>query len=407
MLTIHDINILMEDIKNITLMESGKNIKDALLHYFKSDLYKYNVIQKHINDNYEFKILAKSKTELEYICNFFESVSISNNQNIILRTYNISYEDIFDVINLYREDIFLNNIFIKMDDREFVHISIFQEFVLKLIDVKKKVPKDCSQLETILYIYDIVKNRKYQNIENDEHSMIPRNLSSSFLTDYIVCVGFTKIFNMLLKEYHIPCCEYKFKRKNELGHDISLVNINDEKYNVKGLYFFDPSGDSYIENEKNEVKYKYFLQTFEDLMYSNIEQDDFHLLLSKSIDTLEKISSSMEKSAQMNQENIFENEKFKESLSQTLDLSEIDYNLFKNYFSELYSSYNAMEVKANIYKFIIYIKQQFGKSIDEETFINLLMHTHEYDYSYFINSTISKFASIKEQSHLKILKRST
>ena len=54
MLTIDEINIPIDDIKIMTTLEAGKNIKEALLHYYRNDALKTTILNRCINEYKRF-----------------------------------------------------------------------------------------------------------------------------------------------------------------------------------------------------------------------------------------------------------------------------------------------------------------------------------------------------------------
>ena len=407
MLTIYDINIFIDEMNQMTILNAGNNIKDALLEYYKYDQRRSYIIRNYVNETTTFYILVKNKNELEKIFLFFESILLENTHRIKLRTCQLSNDDICDVFELYSNNKFINQVLINLDDRtEFISYDKFRDITDTINNFKKTIPTNASQLEIITYVYDFVKRREYKNVPGDERSYLSRNLSSVLLDKYIVCVGFTKIFNTLLSEYNIPCIEYDFMYKGiNQGHEVSIVNVQDNKYNVHGLYFFDPTGDSYTKCQDDETKYKYFLQTYDAYKNIDIDNDSFSRLLEYNEEELKKMINIMKEKKFM-KANILEDKKYENTLNIAIDLLNIDDRLFKQSFQNLCTTKDAMQEKIHIYEFILFIKTNFGKEIDQDTFINLLINTHQNNNlnKFLVKSTISKFDYIEDPSKC-IIKR--
>lgn len=121
-----------------------------------------------------------------------------------------------------------------------------------------------SPLEKIMYAYDIVRNKLYVEVDENEDKMISRNLSSSLLGDKIVCVGYAVIFKTLLQMLGIECQEILlFHPDRKGGHARNLIHVKDKKYGVDGVYYFDPTwGRKRKENDNDYLySYKYFAIT--------------------------------------------------------------------------------------------------------------------------------------------------
>ena len=122
-----------------------------------------------------------------------------------------------------------------------------------------------SPLEMVVHVYDIVRDKVYNKEDEGENPSVSRNLSSSLIGDKIVCVGFAVIFNTILSKLGFSCREQLlFKNGDEPGgHDRSEVYIKDDKYDVEGVYFFDPTWDSKEKENDNSFleSYKCFART--------------------------------------------------------------------------------------------------------------------------------------------------
>ena len=71
-----------------------------------------------------------------------------------------------------------------------------------------------------------------------------RSISKSLSNGYIVCVGYSKIFCQLLSELGINSNLVYIEPKNGGGgHARVIVKVIDEKYNINGVYVFDPTWD--------------------------------------------------------------------------------------------------------------------------------------------------------------------
>ena len=137
---------------------------------------------------------------------------------------------------------------------------------------------ELSPFEKYIAVYNIVKNIKpyKENTENAEESRYLRYILDN---EYIVCVGYAKLLIELLDKVGINACEYSVsvdtsydkgftleeKVVDLAGHARVIVNIDDDKYKIHGLYLSDPTWDNNLDkNFFNNV-----LLTFDSMQISN------------------------------------------------------------------------------------------------------------------------------------------
>lgn len=119
--------------------------------------------------------------------------------------------------------------------------------------------ENLSPLEKTLYLYDIVKSFSYR--ESTENKKDARYIPEIMQTGNIVCVGYTALLKELLQEESIPAIGFSVTIKNEdyeSYHQRLLVNLEDMKYNIHGIFSLDATWDSNkgpiysIKNEEGE-----------------------------------------------------------------------------------------------------------------------------------------------------------
>lgn len=111
-----------------------------------------------------------------------------------------------------------------------------------VLDVKEK---NLTNLEKVIYVYDIVKKYNYKSSDN----MDGRQLHKIFTTNAIVCSGYARIISQVLEELGVNSGIYKLMTKDNELHARSFVHIIDEKYNVNALYSMEPTWESSINEE--------------------------------------------------------------------------------------------------------------------------------------------------------------
>ena len=134
-----------------------------------------------------------------------------------------------------------------------------------------------SPLEKFTLAYSIVLNKIYN--EDDTNASNSRNIISTLSSDKIVCSGYANELSALCQRIGVPCTY----RLNSFGendkidnHATCIVNIDDPKYDVKGVYVADPTADAKNakcdKNAKMHHLYKHFLLThdeYQDLKPNN------------------------------------------------------------------------------------------------------------------------------------------
>ena len=199
--------------------------------------------------------------DVEKICEYVKA-------NKILRTKKIIFNDILElkpeivteISNTFGND--TSNIYFNVVGND--KLISFEEYkaTVKVIDVIEKF--NFSPMEKIMYVYDIVRDKVYAEVDENEDKNISRNLSSVLLGNKIVCVGYAKIFRTILEKLGISSHEvYLYYPNKNGGHARNEVYIKDEKYAVDGVYYFDPTWDSKKSENDNTYlfSYRYFAMT--------------------------------------------------------------------------------------------------------------------------------------------------
>lgn len=140
--------------------------------------------------------------------------------------------------------------------------EILDSFVYKIKSM------NLSVLEEIMYAYDIVRDREYVKEDKGESYTLSRDLSRVLLGDKIVCYGYANIFHHILEKLDIKSMMYNIKCRHisNTRHERVIVYVNDSKYNIEGVYYFDPTFDSKKNNNRNFLlSYRRFARTKEEM----------------------------------------------------------------------------------------------------------------------------------------------
>ena len=114
--------------------------------------------------------------------------------------------------------------------------------------IKKINSPSLSPFEKYLLIYDYLSKRKYkEDGPSKEDNYLSRDIIAVMNSDYIVCEGFANLMDYLCQNVGIKCiCQglKTFHEGKEERHMNNLVQIDDDKYDIHGLYYSDVTWDS-------------------------------------------------------------------------------------------------------------------------------------------------------------------
>lgn len=334
------LNISLTNKKSFSFFEKGINISlDSLdsLKSFLSGSFNYLDFEKELREEcfikYDFN---DSETEL-YIKKRLNDFNYFY-QQIINGNYTFNYLDICDNNKIAFEDI--KSIIISLKDRiRFINmnnldINIIYK-ILKDIEINNKVNiitkynyfdsctkkeilelmdflnntkylinrYNLSPFEICIFVNDLIKERPYKennfsidnNISQEEiwnNSVNSRSIMKVLKNDEIVCAGFSNLFSAVLDYVGIKSItiDYVPKLKKENGHMANIVYINDNKYNVNGLYEIDTTAgrvytsDGAYDYKKSLQNYYHFARpldkAFSIKQHNNLEPEarDFQIL---------------------------------------------------------------------------------------------------------------------------------
>ncbi len=226
----------------------------------KSTYDLYHLIKKHLV--YSEDILEECDTiylhgEISTISEFLmrnnglikfnKKLILANPQEISKETY----EDLFELFGKYP-----NMYFFVQGNDEPITLEEYQKSLLIFDEISSNIKKyDYSPLEKLIHLYDIVRTRIYKQETKEEDITESRDLTKVLSGDKIVCAGYVNMFNEILKSLGIRAETYYLKNqeKPDTCHARSIIYIDDPKYDLKGIYLFDPTWDS----KRDEFDYSY------------------------------------------------------------------------------------------------------------------------------------------------------
>ena len=246
-----DINVFTSNDNNIEELLSDENIKKEIIGY---DISQLNNIYRNCS-TITFQLTDNLHEFLD------RNPSLLDKELIILDEVNVDREDLNKVLRAvgkYRKiKIYVSG------NKKPVTIDDYEKTVVEIEKIANKIRKyNLSPLEQVMYAYDLVRDRVYVHEDENEDETISRDLTSVLFGDKIVCVGYATEFEKVLDNLgirNLDCILYG-KNVNDHGHARSAVYIKDDKYNVEGVFFFDPTWDSKEKDNPDNFlnSYKYF-----------------------------------------------------------------------------------------------------------------------------------------------------
>ena len=135
-----------------------------------------------------------------------------------------------------------------------------------------------SPLETLLSVYLRTQSRHYTKEGESENPSLSRSIYGVLNSDRIVCVGYCELFKAVINEIgdkniKIFDNHVKTQEDNDIfgslfgefdKHRNLIVYLKDEKYNIEGFYYLDPTWDC-SQTESNTANLNYFLIPLQDI----------------------------------------------------------------------------------------------------------------------------------------------
>ena len=124
--------------------------------------------------------------------------------------------------------------------------------------IEKVKSKNLSPFEQLIYIYDLVRDRKYKESETD-NPYSSRDITPVLKGEEIVCIGYSEIFDAIVKKLgYISIIQILHNSDNTSGHARNMVYIKDDKHNVDGIFVFDLTMGRKIDNSNKHFNNYYY-----------------------------------------------------------------------------------------------------------------------------------------------------
>lgn len=206
---------------------------------------------------------------IKQIMDKFESIKTSEEDSTI--SIEIENRELFDYRPFTDKE---QNARIKVitNTDEPTDMNIFIKVEEKLVEITKEYKEheeQLSPLERLFWLYQIVETyRKYKKESDDKDWEMSRFLNKLLFSKDLVCVGFSHLLAELSQRASLQVwencsiahCEDKNNiTKANYNHMNNLIFLEDEKYNIKGLYLLDATHDNH--EYKDFFVFNHFLIT--------------------------------------------------------------------------------------------------------------------------------------------------
>ena len=200
-----------------------------------------NVIDINLKNEKEIKYIRISDLGMEEVALFLEWLKGNDYSvdEVIIKV------EAGTVNNLHLLEKYADYFNISIDYGEFLRASYDDFFWMRgAIDWYKELitSSDLSPFEQLIFAYDILKTFPYNESVKPEDS---RNVPNIMKTGNIVCVGYSKLLEMIINELGIRSFSHIIMpQEDEVGHQRVLVRLDDSKYDIHGIFAVDPTWDS-------------------------------------------------------------------------------------------------------------------------------------------------------------------
>lgn len=129
-----------------------------------------------------------------------------------------------------------------------------------------------SPFEMLMDVYIRQTNMVYVSEEENESPALSRSVYGVTNGNKIVCVGYSALIQAIINEINIPNIKVfqnqvivkDTENLTKEGHRNLVVYIKDEKYNLDGYYYLDPTWDSVYRKNK-DIRLQYFMLPLSDI----------------------------------------------------------------------------------------------------------------------------------------------
>ena len=397
----YELNPSSYDFSLVIYVDNNKSLNDQLnnndkflkcVNYMrKIGEHEFNFYdEEEDNIDYIYNNLPNILNDVEYIRFSFNKTNVIKylKENPMLLNKKIVLSEIIDITDydkliklMYEYNEIKDKVYISMvDNTNYVSLNDCYRTMSEIKRQADKIKKlNLSPMETIMYVYDQVRNRVYMHEDNTESLFKSRDLSEVMFGDKIVCAGYANMFHTLLTYLGIKSNVVRLIDKNDesgrTGHARNLIYVQDDKYNIDGVYYFDATWDSKRRDNDNSYLYHYnnFAKTRNQMDSNeryNFEDTNFNVY---SNDIYDKVKEIIDTKNYDELEYYFKSINYMSSivngqiLLQALNIVPV---------SPLYGCFDKDEFLRKFKE----ISDKFNKELDAETYIKLLNNVRKVEY---------------------------
>lgn len=267
-------------------------------------------------------------------------------------------------------------------------INIFELYSISCqIDfIAKKIKKyNLSPFEQLILVYDIVKNNVYIKENDNDSPFTSRTLNNILNNDYIVCAGYVTMANAILKSLGNNVTSILCDNDT---HCRGIIYINDKKYNIDGVYVFDPTFDRKKGNDNEYFidNYNYFSLPY--YIAEKSSHTELFDIFDLTIDELHEIFSGDDYDEQGLQE--VKNSDFEQKLKKQLNICDDIKTIFSligsdrfDLFMDMFKDFDILDAGGRHELETMYedvISKYKVDDINIDTFISALYNTRRIEY---------------------------
>lgn len=249
---LHDKDIIRDDIKITKLITHSENYKKTKKELRLLQFYLQNLISVEEFDCYEINFYKE--TNVLYYKELLESLD----KKITIDVNKLSIDQIMklNTMNFKVEPYIVH----RYNSIKKVCLSEFIDTLNIIENIKKNIIKyDFSMIEQLIFIYDLVRDREYKEVDETKSKALSRNLSSVLKEDTIVCEGYANLFSSIANALGIKTEVKKYFSENKTpGHATNISYVNDEKYGFAACLEFDATADRKVDNKDYMNSYGHF-----------------------------------------------------------------------------------------------------------------------------------------------------
>lgn len=366
---------LLDILKDRDLFEKAKEEEKSDKEIFGIDSayneYAYNYVLENFDNLLDCIDLFLFYNDVD-VKEILKENPILKNKKIVLNKF-LNISD-FEKLQELKKDYDGINAYVRLDgNSDYVSLKSCEDTMNYIKNIGDKVKSlNLSPFETIIFVYDIVRDRYYKDEGKDEKYTKSRDLSEVAFGEAIVCHGYAELFKAILNYIGIETYLAPLRVKDEdIGHTRNEIYVVDPKYNINGVYYFDTTWDSKERGKEDQflLKYKYLAKTRGEMEEIENHIYEYNNSPKYSQDMLEKFKIALENRELENVFNYISTFRYLGRVAESkLDLDPTDY-------------FTSGGVKfENIKDELEEILKKYNKPISAETYIRAINEVRKIEY---------------------------